>query len=170
VLYGFLGMYPTFLREALGWTPKVAGLVMSFFGLGALLSIAGGWLGDRLSPRVVLSGGFLCTAVLGYFFFHGTGGVAAQETLTFVYGAIGSAVLYVNLAGYHVKAVRSSLASSGSGMFVTSLYGSSAIAGYLMGWIANQAGWAVAGEIQMSLLAIVGAVLSLALRPADMAL
>jgi MFS transporter, DHA1 family, inner membrane transport protein len=170
VLYGFLGMYPTFLREALGWTPKVAGVVMSFFGLGALLSIGGGWLGDRLSPRVVLSGGFVCTAMLGYFFFHGTGGVVAQETLTFVYGAIGSAVLYVNLAGYHVKAVRSSLASSGSGMFVTSLYGSSAIAGYLMGWIANQAGWAVAGEIQMSALALVAAVLSLALRPADMAL
>ena len=170
VLYGFLGMYPTFLREALGWTPRVAGLVMSFFGLGALLSIVGGWIGDRLSPRAVLSGGFLCTAVLGYFFFHGTGSVVTQEILTFTYGAIGSAVLYVNLAGYHVKAVNSSLASRASGMFVTSLYGSSAVAGYLMGWIANQAGWIAAGEIQMSLLSIVAAVLALALRPADMAL
>lgn len=170
VLYGYLGMYPTFLREGLGWTPKVAGLVMSFFGLGALLSIAGGWLGDRLSPRVVLSGGFLCTALLGYLFFRGAGGVLAQEALTFAYGAVGSAVLYVNLAGYHVKAVKSSLASRGSGLFVTSLYGSSAIAGYLMGWLAHQSGWGVAGAIQMSLLAIVGALLSLALRPTEMAL
>lgn len=170
VLYGFLGMYPTFLRESLGWTPRVAGFVMSFFGLGALLSIVGGWIGDRLSPRVVLSGGFLCTAALGYFFFHTSGSVVAQEILTFTYGAIGSAVLYVNLAGYHVKAVDSSLASRGSGMFVTSLYGSSAVAGYLMGWVANQAGWIIAGEIQMSLLSIVAAALALALRPADMAL
>jgi MFS transporter, DHA1 family, inner membrane transport protein len=169
-LYGFLGMYPTFLRESLHYAPKAAGGVMSFFGLGALLSIIGGWVGDRISPRVVMSGGFLCTAVLGFLFFQQSGSTLTREILTFAYGGIGSSILYVNLAGYHVKAVKSDLASKGSGMFVTSLYGSSAAAGYLMGAIVSHSSWLLAGEIQMTLFAVIGAVLALALRPEEMAL
>ncbi|MBI3402241.1 MAG: MFS transporter [Acidobacteria bacterium] len=169
VLYGFLGMYPTFLRDALKFTPTTAGSVYSFFGVGALLSILGGWLGDRLSPKVVLTTAFLTTALLGYGFVHAGDSAALQRTLTFAYGVVGSAVLYVNLAGYHVKAVESGLASRGSGMFVTSLYTSSAAAGYFMGWLANQGGWATAFGIQISSFSIVAAVLALALRPNEMA-
>jgi MFS family permease len=170
VLYGFTGMYPTFLREGLHYSPKQAGVVASFYGVGALLSIAGGWLGDRFSPRVVLSGAFFAIAGLGYLCFHGSGSIVRQAILTCAYGAIGSGTIYVNLAGYHVKAVRSSLASRASGMFVTSLYATAAGAGYLMGGIAAHAGWAVAGEIQISLLGLIAGGLSLALRPDQMAL
>ena len=170
VLYGYLGMYPTFLREGLHYSPKTAGFVMSFFGLGALASIAGGWLGDRFPPRFLLITAFLCAAGLGYSFVHGSPAVLVQATLSCVYGVIGSAILYVNLAAFHVKAVKSSLANRGSGMFVTSFYGSSAFAGYLMGALASHAGWARAGEIQITLFSIVAAALSLALRPSEMAL
>lgn len=170
VLYGFLGMYVTFLREGLKFTPTTAGSIYSFFGVGALLSILGGWLGDKFSPRVVLTSAFLTTALLGYAFVHAGDSVALQRTLTFAYGVVGSAILYVNLAGYHVKAVESGLASRGSGMFVTSLYASSAAAGYLMGWFANQIGWTAAFGIQISLFSIIAAVLALALQPKEMAL
>jgi MFS transporter, DHA1 family, inner membrane transport protein len=170
VLYGFLGMYPTFLRDGLKFTPTTTGSVYSFFGVGALLSILGGWLGDKLSPKVVLTGAFLATALLGYGFVHAGDSVALHRTLTFAYGVVGSAILYVNLAGYHVKAVESSLASRGSGMFVTSLYASSAAAGYLMGWFANQIGWTAAFGVQISLFSVIAAVLALALRPKEMAL
>jgi hypothetical protein len=88
--------------------------------------------------------------------------------MTFAYGAIGSGTLYVNLAGYHVKAVRSNLASRASGMFVTSLYAAAAAAGYLMGGIAGRAGWAIAGEIQISLLSVVAGSVAFALRPSEM--
>ena len=40
-------MYPTFLRDSLHYSPKMAGLVLSFFGVGALTSIGGGWIGDK---------------------------------------------------------------------------------------------------------------------------
>lgn len=170
ILYGFLGMYPTFLRESLQYEPTAAGFVMGFFGLGALASIAGGWLGDRFSPRSVLSGAFGSAALLGYFLFHGSSTLWVQAALTCAYGVLGSAVLYVNLAGYHVKALQPSLAGRGSGMFVTSFYASSAVAGYMMGWLAGQSGWVRAGEIQISLLSVVAAVLALALRPKDMSL
>ena len=79
-----------------------------------------------------------------------------------------SGVIYVNLAGYHVKSLRSALAGRGSGVFVTSLYGSASVAGYVMGWIATHGGWAAAGTIQLSLLSLIAAVLALALRPDQM--
>jgi len=118
----------------------------------------------------VLSAAFFAIAGLGYLCFHGSGSIVPQAILTCAYGAIGSGTIYVNLAGYHVKAVRSSLASRASGMFVTSLYATAAGAGYLMGGIAGHAGWAVAGEIQISLLSVIAGGLSLALRPDQMAL
>ena len=58
-LYGYLGMYPTFLREQLHYAPPDAGRVMSFYGLGVLVSLFTGWLGDRFSPRLVLALSFL---------------------------------------------------------------------------------------------------------------
>ena len=51
ILYGFLGMYPTYLREQLHFTPADTGTVMSIFGLGALASVVGGFLGDRFPMR-----------------------------------------------------------------------------------------------------------------------
>jgi DHA1 family inner membrane transport protein len=169
-MYGFLGMYPLYLREGLHFPPGTAGGVYRFFGVGALVSILFGWLGDRYSPRVVLSGAFLCSAGLGYLFFHGSSSVLTASIMTCAYGVVASSILYVNLAGYHVKAVRGSLASRASGMFVTSLYAAAAFAGLLMGWIEANHGWPMAGMIQMSVLSIVGAVLALALRPSEMAL
>ncbi len=169
-MYGFLGLYPLYLREGLHFPPGTAGGVYKFFGVGALASILCGWLGDRFSPRVVLSGGFLCSAGLGYLFFHGSSSVLAASIMTCTYGVVASSILYVNLAGYHVKAVRGSLASRASGMFVTSLYAAAAFAGLLMGWIEAHHGWPMAGMIQMSVLSIVGAALALALRPSEMSL
>jgi MFS transporter, DHA1 family, inner membrane transport protein len=171
VLFGFTGMYPTYLREALHYTPKAAGIVASFYGVGALLlSIFGGYLGDLFSPRVVLSAAFFCMAALGYLCFHGSEVIGPHVIFTFLYGAIGSGTIYVNLAAYHVKAVRSSLSSRASGMFVTSLYAAAAAAGYLMGGIASHGGWALAGELQISLLSAVAGSLALTLRPEKMSL
>ena len=165
VIYGYLGMYPTFLREGLGYSPTAAGSVMGLYGLGALTSIGGGWIGDRGSPRLVLSATFLVAAVLGYLLFNGAGAYYWQATLSFAWGVVVSGMIYVNLAGYHVKAVRRDLAGRASGVFVTSLYLSAAVAGYLMGWIANRAGWADAGTIQISITSLCAAGLALALRP-----
>jgi predicted MFS family arabinose efflux permease len=164
VIYGYLGLYPTFLREGLGYSPTAAGSIMGLYGLGALMSIAGGWIGDRGSPRLVLSATFAAAALLGYLLFNGSSSYYAQAGLSFAWGVIVSGVIYVNLAGYHVKAVRRDLAGRASGVFVTSLYLSAAVAGYVMGWLANRAGWGNAGTIQISLCSLAAAGLALALR------
>jgi hypothetical protein len=71
----------------------------------------------------------------------------------------------VNLAAYHVKALHIRLAGRGSGIFVTSLYASAGVAGYLMGWLAARGGWVTAGDVQISLMSLTGAALALTLRP-----
>lgn len=167
-MYGFLGSYASFLQETMHYTPKLSGFVVGFFAIGALASIAGGWVGDRFSPRLVLAGAYVCIAILGYVFYQAGPSALMREALSCLYGIVGSAVLYVSLAAYHVKALRSTLASKGSGMFVTSLYGGAAFGGYLIRALATHGGWLFAGVIQMSLLCAVGAVLSLALRPSEM--
>jgi DHA1 family inner membrane transport protein len=55
-------------------------------------------------------------------------------------------------------------------MFVTSLYAAASVAGYLMGGIASHAGWALAGEIQISLLSAIAGSLALTLRQDQMSL
>ena len=170
VLYGYLGMYPTFLRENLHYSATAAGTVMSAFGIGAMGSIVGGWLGDRWSPRLVLGASFLCCGVVGYLLFRGSESMRVQMILSFAWGFVASGTIHVNLAGYHVKAVRSGLASRAAGIFVTSLYGSAAFAGYLMGFIVMRGGWIMAGEVQLFILSLVGGALALALRPDQMAL
>jgi MFS family permease len=168
MVYGYLGMYPTFLREYLHFSPRDAGMVMSMYGIGALASILCGWLGDRFSPRIVLAIAFLGTAQVGYLFFHEIRSVTGQALLSLFWGMLASGTLVVNLGAYHVRAVRGGLANQATGLFVTSFYGSAVVAGYTIGWIANRTSWVVAGEIQFCLGAIVALALVLALRPGDM--
>ncbi|MET8565671.1 MFS transporter [Streptomyces flaveolus] len=56
----FLALY---LTGARGLTVSEAGLIMSSYGLGAVLSpVPAGWLADRVGRRAMLTGGTLCTA------------------------------------------------------------------------------------------------------------
>jgi predicted MFS family arabinose efflux permease len=166
IIYGYLGMYPVFLREELHYSPSETGQVMSIYGAGVVLcSVIGGWLGDRFSPQAVLGLAFLGAAVLGYLLFSTAQSFALQALLSFCWGVIVSGTIYVNLAGFHVKAVVAALADRASGAFVTSLYGAAALAGYLIGFLANLTGWSHAGLIQITALSGVGMLLSLAIRP-----
>src|SRR4029077_12198144 len=99
-----------------------AGTVMSAFGIGAMGSIVGGWLGDRWSPRLLLGAAFLCAGGLGYLLFHGSESIKVQLVLSFAWGIVASGTIHVNLAGYHVKAVRSGLANRAAGIFFNNLF------------------------------------------------
>jgi MFS family permease len=164
-LYGYLGMYPTFLREQLHFAPADAGKVMSIYGLGVLVSAFAGWLGDHLSPRLILSISFLLASCITAFLFNGPADFSSQAAFSLALGATFSGTIFVNLAGYHARSVTAGLAGRASGLFVTGVYGSATVAGIIIGWIAGLAGWTWAGNIQLAGLCLLGAVLSLALRP-----
>lgn len=165
VTFGFLGMYPTFLQEELGYSASNAGLLLSIHGIGAVASLIGGVVGDRFDPRVVMVGAYTGTAVIGAIMFAGPSGFLAQAILSFALGVVYSGTVYVNLAGYVIKSVAQSLTGAASGVFITSIYVPAAFAGYTIGAMASAWDWAVAGLVQISAFSALGAVLCLFLVP-----
>jgi hypothetical protein len=53
-------------------------------------------------------------------------------------------------------------------MFISSLYTGGALGGYMMGSLVATWGWGVAGQIQISLLSLISAILVFGLRPNEM--
>jgi DHA1 family inner membrane transport protein len=167
-VYGFLGLYPTFLRDVLKFTPAEVGGIMPFFGLGSLAAFFGGQLGDRFSTKVVLGSSSLVLTVLGFFLYLPGLSPGMYKLMALGIGVFGAAIVYTNLAGGHLKALRRSLAGKGSSMFVSSVYAGGALGGYLMGVLVANWGWGVAGQIQISLVSLIAAVLVLGVRTSEL--
>ena len=166
-VYGFLGLYPTFLGGVLKLTPAQIGGIMPFFGLGSLLAFFAGQLGDKLPTKVVLSTASLVLTVLGFFLYLPGLSITMYRLMAFGVGVFGAAIVYTNLAGAHIKSLRRSLASKGSSMFVSSIYAGGALGGLLMGSLVANWGWGVAGQIQISLTSLISAILVFAVRPSE---
>lgn len=165
LIYGYLGLYPTYLREQLHYAPAAAGAVMGVYGMGVMAAIAGGWLGDRLQPRTVLVPAFVLTALLGAALFHGPADQATQAAISFGWGLVLSGVVFPNLSACHVKAVQGALSARATGLFVTSIYGAGAIAGLMLGSLVSGFGWTVAADLQFVALSLVAAGLAATLKP-----
>jgi MFS transporter, DHA1 family, inner membrane transport protein len=166
-VYGFLGLYPTFLRDVMKLTPAEVGGIMPFFGLGSLLAYFAGQLGDRFPTKVVISTASLVLAVLGFFLYLPGLSIGMYRLMALGVGTFGAAIVYTNLAGGHIKSLRRSLASKGSSMFVSSIYAGGALGGLIMGSLVANWGWGVAGQIQISLLSVIIAILVFGLRPSE---
>jgi MFS family permease len=157
-MYGYIGLYPTFLREQLGFSPETAGFAASMFGLGALMGIPAGYLGDRFNQRWVITIALACGMVVGYLLFNVARDAVTQDVLSFLEGTFGSGFLFVNVYSFVQRSVRPALIGRASGLFVASLYLPSALAGYLFALLVGQVGWGGAAIGQMVLLPIVGIV------------
>lgn len=159
-IYGYLGLYPTYLREAVGFTPKESAMCVSFYGLGALLSLIGGWMGDKYSYKKVLIIALIISAVSGGFVFTPLGNSLVLHALfSFVFGGAISGMGYSNYSAGLIKSIVSEKASQASGLFVASLYIPAAFAGYILGMLKGPFGWSNAGIIQVSGAALISAVL-----------
>jgi MFS transporter, DHA1 family, inner membrane transport protein len=159
-IYGYLGLYPTFLRLHLGFTSQQAALASSFYGLGAFVSLLGGWLGDRFHYRNVLVVAFLLLLVPGAVLFTPLDkSIVLHSLFSLVFGAVASGTIYVNLAAGLVKSVHPSRTALGPGLFVASFYLPSAIAGYVMATLRNWLGWGVGGAVLLCGTAVLGVAL-----------
>ncbi len=167
VIYGFLGTYPSYMRGVLELPAADVGAIMMWFGVGSLTSYYGGKLGDKFSSKLVLSSCSLVLGVVTLFLFLPDLSVWTYKLLATLVGVFGAAIVYTNLAGGHVKALKRTLTSKGSGMFVTTVYGGAAMGGYTMGLLVENYSWQFAGQIQISLLCLVIAVLALGLRQSE---
>jgi MFS transporter, DHA1 family, inner membrane transport protein len=161
-VYGFSGLYPTYLRNALGFTPAQAAYVMSAIGIGGFVAPLSGWLGDRLGyhkvlflalPLAALSGGIAFTELDRSVLLHA---LAAG-----VFGVSVLSLLYSNLSAIIIESMSPAKTAQGSGMFIASYYIPAAFAGYLLAELKEIFGWTAAGIIQTSGFAILSMILIL---------
>jgi sugar phosphate permease len=157
-MYGYIGLYPTFLSTQLHWSGGQAALAASMFGLGALLGIPAGWLGDRVDQRYLMIVTLLAGSLVGYLLFNGPTGAVAQYGLSFAEGAIASGFLFVNIYSAIQRAVRPQLIGRASGLYVSSFYVPAAFAGYLFSALVGATGWGGAAIWQLTVLPLVGVV------------
>ncbi|MFI0821755.1 MFS transporter [Streptomyces sp. NPDC021098] len=164
--FAYIGVYPTFLRDQLGYSPGQAGFAVGLAGLAAMLSSLGGYLGDRYDPRLVLGGCYLFSAAAAAALFAGPAALWWQSAWSFVLGAAFSAGAFVNLAGCLITSVHTDLSGRTSGLFITAIYIPAGFAGYVLSWLAEQTSWKAAGLLQLSALSVLAGLLcALGLRP-----
>ncbi|WP_326693242.1 MFS transporter (plasmid) [Streptomyces sp. NBC_01795] len=164
--FGYIGLYATYLRDELGFTSGQAGLAVGLSGLAAFASPLSGWLTDRLDPRVCLGSMNAGAAAAAAALFLGPAVPAWQTAFSFLFGLFASGGAYVVLAGLLVKSVHPSIASQGSGMFITCVYVAAGASGYLFSRFVAGLGWTGAGLVQITGFSLAGAALTLLLRPA----
>ena len=164
-MYGYLGLYPTFLQENLGFTPTQAGFALSMFGLGALMGIPAGYLGDRFPQRWVIIGALVGAIVTGYVLFNLITTPLQHNVLSFLEGMFASGFLFVNVYSLMQRSVKTTIIGRASGAFITSLYVPSALAGYLFAFLVGRFDWGGAAIVQLVLIPLIGIVAMLFLDP-----
>jgi MFS family permease len=167
-MYGYIGLYPTFLTTQLHLSSGQASLAASMFGLGALLGIPAGWLGDRLNPRAVMLVALVVGSVIGYLLFNGPTTAGPQYALSFAEGAVASGFLFVNIYSGMQRSVWPHLIGRASGLYVGAFYVPAALAGYLFAALVGATGWGGAGLWQLTVLPLIGVVAMVFVDPARM--
>ena len=156
VFYGFLGLYPTFLREELGFDAGQAALAASLIGFGAMTALPVGWLADRVDQRILMAVGFAGTSLTALLAYQVATGVLAQYVLAFLIGMFASGVLFTNCTTVLQRSVRPEHVGRGAGLFTLTYYVAAAVSGLLFARLVAGLGWSGAGLVQLTLLPVVG--------------
>jgi MFS family permease len=167
-LFGFIGLYTTYLRDVLEYAPMAAATAFSYFGLGGLLSFVGGWCGDRFPQRGVIGVAFALMAAIGYSMYNVANSFRAQSLLCFLTGVFASGFVFVNLLSLLQRSVRPQMVGRASGIFLTSLFGSASTAGYQMGALVGKFGWGNAALIELTLFPVIGIIAMLLINPSQL--
>jgi MFS family permease len=165
-LFGFISLYATYLIQVLKYPPMNAGLAFSFFGLGGIMSLVGGWCGDRFKQHWVIGIAFAGASVVGYLMYNVVTSFVIQCLMAFMTGTFCSGFLYLNVMSLLQRSVRPEMVGRASGIFVTSIYLSAVVAGWMFAKLVATFGWGGAASIELSVLPLIG-IISMALIKPD---
>lgn len=158
-LYSYFGLYPTFLKTVLHFTPIQAGDAASLYGIGGILALVGGWLADRIHQRTVGIIGFGMAIVVAYLMFNVVDSVAGQQVLSFFEGVGVSGFVYTNTVSLLQRSAGDKLLGLVNSLFVAGFFIPAAIAGLTFGSLAESLGWNGAALVQLEILPAIGIVL-----------
>lgn len=155
-IYGYLGLYPTYLREALGFTPTEAGLAASMFGIGALGAVIGGLIADRVDQRLLNVVGLLAIMVLGTGIFTLSSSLPMQMIFSALLGAAFSGVVITNTSALIQRSVHANYLGRVSGLLIAAMYIPASASGYFVTFMQGNVGWQTAGIIQLTAIPLIG--------------
>jgi MFS family permease len=146
-LYAYLGLYPTFLRESLGFTPGQASLTASMFGIGALAALIGGHLADRFDERFLNVIGLIGLATTLCLVFGTALPQSAHMVLTILAGVFFTGVVHTNTNALIQRSVAPALVGRAQGVFLAALYIPASISGLVFAELTGAFGWSAAGAL-----------------------
>jgi MFS family permease len=155
-LNAWLGLYPTFLRTAHGFTPSQASVTASMFGVGALAAIFGGYLADRTSQRMLNVIGLTGLMVTGVLIFSTSASQGVQMLLTLFMGVSFTGVIYTNTSALMQRNVAPALVGRAQGVFLASLYIPASVSGYVFARLVDVVGWTVGGALVIVIPCVTG--------------
>jgi len=155
-LNAWLGLYPTFLRTAHGFTPSQASVTASMFGIGALAAIFAGYLADRISQRFLNVVGLTGLMTTGVLIFATSTPQGVQMVLTLLMGVSFTGVIYTNTSTLMQRSVAPSLVGRAQGVFLASLYIPASVSGYVFAGLVEAVGWTVGGILVIVIPCVIG--------------
>ena len=159
--FAFQGLYVSYLVRHLHYSQMAAATVYSFYGLGCMLPMLGGWLGDRFSNRGAVATGYGCIAVITFLIFNVFTQPLHLYVLTFLQAFCYSGVVNVNHMALFQRCVRPTMVGRATGLFSSTHFTVGAFAGYIFASLAEKLGWGTAAAIQLSLLSVLAVVVVL---------
>jgi MFS family permease len=150
--FGYLGLYPTFLRTELGFSVEQAGDAASMFGAGALMGLLCGYLADRVNQKWLSIVSLAVLGLVGFALFNIVTTPFWHGAFSLLEGTVQSGFFYVNNYSLIQRSVRSNLTGRASGLFVTSIFLPAAFSGYMFAALVGWVGWGSAALLQLCLL------------------
>jgi predicted MFS family arabinose efflux permease len=147
--FSYSALYASYTHTVLGFSVVDAGAALGMYGIGAMLGVFGGWLGDKISNRSVI-GGLLLMATAGFVLFDGVPQFRLHLLLSLVFGLTMSGFLFTRFMSVLQRSVDPSQIGY-AGAVALAAYLPGPFAGWLFGRLVETAGWSSA-----SLLVVVG--------------
>lgn len=164
-IYGYLGLYPTYLADDRGFAASEAALAAGMFGVGGLSAIPLGTLADRWSPKLLTLIALAGMALVGPALFLAPEGLFVQVILSFLMGAFFTGVIYPNGMSLMQTSLPAHRISLAAGIFVTCLYVPSSFSGYVFGIVVDGRDWQFAGITLIGGLSLIALLLMCLYRP-----
>jgi len=143
--FSYSGLYATFLREHLHYSPVAAGSALGMYGLGAMGAVIGGWAGDRLGKAGVFAGLAILAAV-SYALFNGATRPLTHALLSFVFGLMISGFFYARFVSVIQRSAHPAQIGYAVSAAMAGFYVSGPFAGFLFGKLVEMWGWSVAAN------------------------
>jgi MFS family permease len=156
--FGYLGLYPTFLKTSLHFSTSATALCASMYGVGAFMGLPAGFIGDKLNQKRVILVAALGSMLVYLLMFNVVRTPGAQALLSLLQGVCASGFLFVNIYSLTQRSVRHEFLGRSSGVASSAHYLPAAFSGMLLGWMVGHLDWGLAAVIQLAIFPVIAIV------------